>query len=258
MKNTHELKRFPRSRVATIDTFAVGLRKHHVSALLEFDVTDSRRRLQEERRKGIRISFNAWLIKVISNVIEQHPEAGAFLKGKKKLILFKDVNISLMVEKKVGVERVPVPLVIEKANEKSAEEISAEIEKAKNQPFSKKDIVLRKKPAPMERLYYRLPGFLRRSIWKMMLNNPRFAYHKMGNVMITSVGMIGEVKGWFIHRSIHPISFGIGSILKKSVVVNDEIKIREILNMTILVDHDLIDGAPMVRFLNDLTRQIEK
>ena len=27
--------------------------------------------------------------------------------------------------------------------------------------------------------------------------------------------------------------------------------------MTILVDHDVIDGAPMVRFLNKLTRSIE-
>jgi len=39
--------------------------------------------------------------------------------------------------------------------------------------------------------------------------------------------------------------------------VNNEILIREILNMTILVDHDVIDGAPMVRLLNDLTRLIE-
>jgi pyruvate/2-oxoglutarate dehydrogenase complex dihydrolipoamide acyltransferase (E2) component len=80
----------------------------------------------------------------------------------------------------------------------------------------------------------------------------------MGNAVITSVGMMGKINGWFIHRSVHPISFGVGSILKKPVVTGDEIKIREILNMTILVDHDVVDGAQMVRFLNDLTRMIEK
>jgi pyruvate/2-oxoglutarate dehydrogenase complex dihydrolipoamide acyltransferase (E2) component len=79
----------------------------------------------------------------------------------------------------------------------------------------------------------------------------------MGNVVITSVGMMGLINGWFIHKSVHPLSFGIGSILKKPVVINNEIKIREILNMTILADHDVIDGAPMVRFLNDLTKYIE-
>jgi pyruvate/2-oxoglutarate dehydrogenase complex dihydrolipoamide acyltransferase (E2) component len=109
----------------------------------------------------------------------------------------------------------------------------------------------------VEKLYYHLPGFMRRSVWKILLGNPKLAFRKMGNVVITSVGMMGKLNGWFIHRSVHPISFGIGSVLKKPVVIHDEIKIREILNMTILVDHDLIDGASMVRLLNDLTREIE-
>ena len=102
-----------------------------------------------------------------------------------------------------------------------------------------------------------MPGFLRRTAWRIMLRNPKFIYNKMGNAIITSVGMIGKINGWFIHRSIHPVSFGVGSILKKPVVINDEVKIREILNMTILIDHDVIDGAPMVRLLNDLTKYIE-
>ncbi|MDX9773136.1 MAG: 2-oxo acid dehydrogenase subunit E2 [Bacteroidales bacterium] len=69
--------------------------------------------------------------------------------------------------------------------------------------------------------------------------------------------MIARVNGWFIHRSVHPVSFGIGSVIKKPVVVNDEVKVREILNMTILVDHDLVDGALMVHLLKDLTNSIE-
>jgi len=79
----------------------------------------------------------------------------------------------------------------------------------------------------------------------------------MGNVAVTSVGMTGKINGWFIHKSVHPVSFGVGSVIKKPVVIDNEIKIRDILNMTILVDHDVIDGAPMVRLLNDLTNYIE-
>jgi pyruvate/2-oxoglutarate dehydrogenase complex dihydrolipoamide acyltransferase (E2) component len=90
-----------------------------------------------------------------------------------------------------------------------------------------------------------------------MLSNPGFAYKKMGNAAVTSVGMIGKVNGWFIHRSVHPVSFGIGSVIKKPVVIDNEIRIRDILNMTVLVDHDLVDGAPMVRMLKDLTIYIE-
>jgi len=257
MKKSYTLKEFPRSRIATFDTFSVGMMKHHVSALLEFDVTDSRRKLQESRRKGQNVSFNGWIIKIISNVVQQHPEAAAFLYSTRKLIIFDGINISIAVEKEIDGEKVPIPLVIEKTNEKSAIEITAEIEKAKNRMLSERDIVLEKKPAPYESLYYRLPGFLRRAFWKIMLRNPGYAYGKMGNVMITSVGMIGRINGWFIHTSVHPLSFGIGSVLKKTVVIDNRVEIREILNMTILVDHDVIDGGQMVRFLKELTRQIE-
>jgi len=253
----HYYSNIPQSRIATFDVFSFGLKKHHVNALLEFDVTESRRKLSDLRKNGTNISFNAWLIKAISRALEKHPEAASFLYSKKKLITFKDHNISFLVEKRIGNERVPLPMLIEQVNMKSALDISREIEHVKNQMITNKDVVLDKKSTFYERLYYHLPGFLRRMTWRYILNHPRFAYKKMGNVSITSPGMMGKVNGWFIHRSIHPISFGIGSVLKKPAVVDNEIKVREILNVTLLIDHDVIDGAPMVRFLKELTKNIE-
>ena len=186
-----------------------------------------------------------------------HPEAAAFRCNKNKLIIFNDINVSLLVEKKIGDAKVPIPLVIEKVNEKTALQITHEIEQAKGQELQSRDIVLKKQSTFYERLYYRLPGFLRRLFWGMLLRRPKSAFKTMGNVAVTSVGMIGRINGWFIHKSVHPVSFGVGSVLRKPVVIENEIKIREILNMTVLVDHDVIDGSPMVRFLNDLTNYIE-
>jgi hypothetical protein len=253
----HYYTNIPQSRIATFDIYSFGLKKHHVNALLEFDVTESRRKLSDLRKNGTNISFNAWLIKAISRALEKHPEAASFLYSKKKLITFKDHNISFLVEKQIGDQRVPLPMVIEQVNLKSALDISREIEQVKSQMITNKDVVLDKKSTMYERLYYHLPGFLRKMVWRYILNHPKFAYKKMGNVAITSPGMMGKVNGWFIHRSIHPISFGIGSVLKKPAVVNNEIQIREMLNVTLLIDHDVIDGAPMVRFLKELTKNIE-
>ncbi len=258
MNKEFSYRAVPGSRIATFDTFAIGLKKHHVAALLEFDVTYSRKMLQVSRRDGVNISFNGWLIKVIGTVLKDHPEAASYLCGKRRIMVFKDINISILVEKMINGERVPIPVVIEKANEKTAQEITAEIENAKKQELSGGDVVINRRSRVSERLYYHLPGFARRFAWKMMLGNPRFAFRQMGNAVVTSVGMMGKVNGWFIHRSVHPVSFGIGSVIKKPVVVDNEIKIREMLNMTILVDHDLVDGAPMVRLLKDLTSSIEK
>jgi hypothetical protein len=78
--NFHEI---PQSRIATFDVSSIGILKHHVSALLEFDVTDSRKKLKDLKRNGIKVSFNAWIIKVISKTLELHPEAAAFLYNKR-------------------------------------------------------------------------------------------------------------------------------------------------------------------------------
>ena len=253
--NYHKI---PQSRIATFDVCSIGSFKHHIAALLEFDVTVSRGKLKEFKKNGIKTSFNAWIIKVISKALDQHKEASAYLFSKRKLIIFNDINISIIVEKNLHDKKVPIPLVIEKANEKTVLEINREIEDAKNQVLSDKDVVLNKQSKAYERFYYLLPGFLRRMIWRFILGHPKIAFEKMGNAAITSLGMAGRINGWFIQKSVHPVSFGIGSVIKKPAVIDGEIKIREILNMTILLDHDVIDGAPMVRFINDLTRYIEK
>lgn len=257
MTENYRFQNIVRSRIATFDIFDVGLQKHHINAMLEFDVTESRAKLRDLRKNGISVSFNGWLIKVIGSVLKKHPEAAAFFYSKKKLMIFDDINVSLLVEKKIGESKVPIPLVIEKVNEKTAQEITREIEQAKNQELNRADIVLRKQSSSYQRLYYHLPGFIRRLFWRLLLKSPKAAFKTMGNVAVTSIGMIGKINGWFIHKSVHPISFGIGSILRKPAVIDNEIKIREILNMTILVDHDVIDGAPMVRFLDDLTNYLE-
>lgn len=257
MTHSYQYVPFPRSRLATLDVYSIAAKKHHVCALLEFDVTESRHNLSTLRKGGMNISFNAWLIKAISLSLEKYPDAASFLHSKREKIIFRDHNFSFLVEKQLDGNRVPLPLVLEKVNAKSAEEISQEIENAKGIAVSNKDIVLEKRSRLYERIYYRLPGLLRRRVWKYFLSHPKTAFHKMGNVSITSPGTAGRINGWFIHKSVHPLSFGIGSVIRKPWVVKDIVEVREILNMTILIDHDVVDGAPMVRFLKELTRNIE-
>ncbi|MDD8013792.1 MAG: 2-oxo acid dehydrogenase subunit E2 [Acidobacteriota bacterium] len=249
---------FPRSRIATFDIGAISKTKHYVCALLEFNVANARKKIKEARKiRNERISFTGWLLKVIGETIHQHKEVAAFLYGRRKLIIFDDVDISIVVEKDLDGYKVPIPLVIRKANEKSAAAITAEIENAKTEKFSGGRTVLNQKANLLERAYYILPGALRRLAWRSMLCHPRFVFRKMGNVVFTSVGMIGQINGWFMQTSVHPLSFGIGSITQKPVAVGTEIKIGEVLHMTVLIDHNVVDGAPMARFVDSLTKNIE-
>ncbi len=252
---THQ---FPRSRIATIDVCSVGIQKHHISAMLEIDVTGSRDKMRQYRKKMGKISFTAWLIKVICATVHQHARSASYLLGERKIISFKEVNASFLVEKELNGEKVPFPVLLKNVNDLSIEDITGCISDSKNIRVNEKDIVLQGKSTVMEKLYYHLPGFLRRFTWRVLLKRPHSLFHKMGNVAITSVGMMGRIDGWFIPISIHPVCFGIGSVIKKPAVVDDIIVIREMLKMTVLIDHDVMDGAPMARFISELTHNIER
>ncbi len=257
-KRSYKMVEFPRSRIATFDIGAIGKTKHYVAALLEFNVSATRNKIRSARKiHNARISFTGWLLKAIGETIHQHKEVAAFLHGRRKLIVFDDIDISIVVEKELDGTKVPIPLVIRKISEKSAADITAEIENAKMEKFSNERVVLNQGASILERSYYSLPGAIRRMAWRFMLKHPRIVFSKMGNVVVTSVGMMGRINGWFMQTSVHPLSFGIGSIIKKPVAVDDEIRIGEVLHLTVLVDHNVVDGAPMARFVNSLTENIE-
>jgi pyruvate/2-oxoglutarate dehydrogenase complex dihydrolipoamide acyltransferase (E2) component len=256
--NEYKTEEFPKTRIATFDVCAIGKQKHQISAMIEADVTEGRRKIKELRGRNKRISFTAWLIKVISMTIKNHGHTAGYRKGKRKIIIFNDINVSMAVEKKINGARIPIPLVIEKANERSLDSITGQINDAKEKLLTEKDIVIHTKPSRAESLYYHMPGFARRLVWKYLIKHPVSAFKKMGNVAFTSVGISGNLSKWFIPISVHPICFGISNVARKPIVRGSNIEIREILNMTVLIDHDVIDGAQMARFISDLSCNIEE
>ncbi len=250
---------FPKSRLATTDIGQIGLKKHHMKALIELDVTEARRLIAERRKLSHDISFNAWLIKCISQVVTEFPELHAVRRGKRQAVIFDDVDISIMIEREIGGKKVPLPYVLRQTNLKSINEITQEIKGGQQQAIEGEgDFVLgEKKDDLMMKAYYWLPGILRRWIWKVIVGSPDLTKQNMGTVMITSVGTAGRIRGWVIPVSVHPLCVAVGSVVKKPGVVHDKIETREYLSLTVLADHDVIDGAPAVRALYRLTRLIE-
>lgn len=252
----YRIHKYPRSRIATIDVCELSQRKHHVTGFLEIDVSEAREKIKKYKREKGRISFTAWLVKAISLTVREHESVAAYPGRSRNIVVFDNINVSIIVEKRVEGQRVPIPLVIEEADKLSIESITKQITDAQNEEMTKHDMVLQARSTRMERLYYSLPSFARRMAWRFMMKRPSLLYSKMGNVAITSLGMMGSINGWFVPKSIHPICLGIGSVIKKPVVVDNTVQIREMLNITVLVDHDVVDGAPIARFVNDLTKNI--
>jgi len=256
----YNIQTYPLSRVLTSDVGKLGMQKHHIKSMIEIDVTDSRIKLKRKKTgTSDKVSFTSWILKCISQAVSENKQVHALRKSKNKLIIFNDIDISVIVEKKIDDVLVPIPLVIRNVNKKNITQIYLEIDKAKKQEISnEKDYVLEQnKTNDSMKFFLLLPQFIRLIIWKIILSNPYRIKNMMGTVMVTSVGMIGDVSGWAIPYSIHPLCFTIGSIIKKPGVKDDKIEIREFLNMTILIDHDVIDGAPALRFAARLKELIE-
>ena len=167
----------PKTRIATMDVCEIGRKKHHIKALLEFDVTETRKAIKHFRHVSkCKISFTAWLIKTISKTIEEFQDSHAYLKSARKVIIFDDIDISITVEREYEGKLVPLPYVLRQTNKKNILELSNEIFEAKNQEVSEEDVVLGQKKSKIStNLYYFLPGILRRLIWQYFLKYPKAA-----------------------------------------------------------------------------------
>jgi len=255
---SYKISKFPKDRIPTLDFLAVGDNKHYVKGLIEIDVTDGRQIIHNyEKETAIKISFTAWLLKCIGKAASEYKEVHSLMKGKKEIISFDDADISVPVERLAKGLKVVMPLVIRKTNIKSVKQIHEEIRSAQSEEVERATVLGENPLKRRVKFYTKLPKSLRRFLIKKVLKNPLRVKKIMGTIIVTAVGMFGKLYGWPIPTTSHPLAFAIGGITKKPGVINDKIEIREYLTITVLVNHDVVDGAPAARFINRLKELIE-
>lgn len=248
-------------RQLIIDGLEVGRKKHYIKGFIEVDVTETRQAIRQYRRsRGNRLSFLAFFISCVVRALRDNPALNSGLK-RNKIIQFKDIDVSVAIEMSLNGERVPRLMVLRAAQQKSAQDIHDEIAHAQQQNKEQSDVVQGdEKNIKLVKAVLRLPKWLRMLLWNRLLRDPFFTKRMMGTVGITSIGMFGKMNGWPepIPTSNHTVSFALGSITKKPQVIRGEVAIREILHLTILMDHDIVDGAPAARFIEQLRRYVEQ
>lgn len=247
------------NRLPIVDVLSVSLKKHYVSALIEVDITDTREKVKQWRKQnGKGLSLLAVIAKAVSRAVQEHPRVHSMRKGKRKVIIFDDIDMCIQVEKRIKDNWVPMPYVIRKTNELSVHDIHQEIEHARLYRLGDDDVALQKEiNKPRYKLYRFLPGFIRRIFWTRFQSNPFFMKKVAGTVGITALSMYGDMTAWAVPIPNQPLSFALGGITRKPGIVGDSIQKRQYLNMTVFFDHDVVDGAPAARFLYDLKKYIQ-
>lgn len=245
-------------RRAWLNTLDLSGPKHCMYGLLEVDVTVARQFIEEYKAQtGELLSFTGYLTFCLARAVDEDKIVQAYLKGRKQLVLFEDVNVGLMIERKVGEKHALMGHVIRAANHKTYREIHQEIREAQATPvppnrgmpdWFRSAMLL---PWPFPRLFSAM--FL---LWAR--RDPTIPVSMSGTVGVTAVGMFGEgLGGWGIYTMPYSLGLVVGSIAWKPATVEGRIESREVLNLTVMFDHNIVDGGPAARFTRRLVELVE-
>jgi pyruvate/2-oxoglutarate dehydrogenase complex dihydrolipoamide acyltransferase (E2) component len=232
--------------------------KHYMYGLLEVDVTVARQFIAEHKaHTGETLSFTGFLVFCLARAADEDKVVQAYLKGRKQFVMFDDVGVSLMVEHTAGEKGALMGHVIRGANHKTYREIHQEIRSVQSEPLPpnrgiptwfRSAMLL---PWPLSKLFIVLLGMATR-------RDPTIVVSMAGTVGVTAVGMFGAGHGgWGLTPMPYSLSLVVGSTAWKPAVVEGRIEPREILHLTVMFDHDVIDGAPAARFTRRLVELIE-
>ena len=244
---------FPKVRLRIVDFLRLMQRKPVIHALTEMDVTVPRKYIREYKaRTGELLSFTAFVIFCLGKAIDEDKRMHAYRKGN-KLVLFDEVDITTLIEHEVGDEKIATPYIFRAVNKRTLRDIHLEMRAAQAEKIQKF-----KKGIPWyESAFFSMPQFLRVSVLGALGKSPHTMKRVEGTVIVTAVGMFGGGIGWGIPLTNYTLGVALGGITEKPGVVEGRVEIRDYLSMTITVDHDIIDGAPLARFIARLRELIE-
>jgi pyruvate dehydrogenase E2 component (dihydrolipoamide acetyltransferase) len=168
----------------------------------------------------IRISYNAFLVKILARVLEEHPQMNSSVVGD-EIWLWESVNLGVAMDAPGGL----VVPVVRNVNEKDLLAIQNEIDKLTSKVRSKKLV----------------PGDL-----------------QGGTFTLTSMGFLDVEAFTPILNPPETGILGVGKILEKPVVENGEIKVGQRMTLSLTFDHRIVDGADGGRFLKRVKTYIEK
>lgn len=251
MPEKYTIEPIPISRRFSFDAGYLGRRSHIIHGLLEVDVTKPRERIHAyQEATGEKISFTAYIINCLAQAVQQNPHVHAYRDWRDRLVIFEDVNINAMFEVTIKGKKVPMPHVFNAVDKRGLRAIHEELRAVQAQPLASQE-------AGFMRWFLHLPGFIRHLFYRVINRFPHTMRPISSPIMVTAVGMFGQGSAWGLPMANFTLTLTLGTINIKPLVVNDQIQIRDVLHLTVSINHDIVDGAPAARFVEALRNLIE-
>ena len=108
----------------------------------------------------------------------------------------------------------------------------------------------------VESQFYALPRFIRKIVWFFIRRDPRLFKAVAGTVALTSLPwkIDGRAIGWTI--SPMTLTLIIAATSKKVVLIDGKAVEQEVLQLNFTADHNIIDGAPLWRFISRVKKRL--
>ncbi len=255
----HSVQSLTLERQLAMDAFAALPRSHPMVAALEFDVTDALDAIDALRRAGRRVSLFAFVVRSIAVAISEHPDLNLVRHGR-RLARFDDVDVSVPVEVSTPEGNFPREVVLRRAQSSSAVELFACLEAARGRQLvsgetSDEDRWARRTMGAVRWL----PRFLRVGLIRWIMRSAFRIKMRAGTTLVTSVGKFAAIPGFAFTFDTGPraATFVVGGVASKPWVHAGQVVVRSVLPLSLIVDHDLVDGAPVARFARRLQALIE-
>jgi pyruvate/2-oxoglutarate dehydrogenase complex dihydrolipoamide acyltransferase (E2) component len=241
---------FPSSRRAVTAAVRAGRRITPMHGLLEVDVTDARRLLVGHEPP---LSTTAFVVAAVARAVAAHPEVHAYRNWRGRLVRHHHVDVQTLVEVVTGQGPFGLVHVVRDADIRGVADISIELRGVKADMASTATGRALQRLAPIAG---RVPGVFP-AMYAVMSRSVR-AHQLAGTVQVTAVGMFAGGGGSAIASpTLASTSVVVGGLSRRPRVVGDEIAVRDVLDLTVTVDHNVVDGAPATRFGADLRHRME-
>jgi 2-oxoglutarate dehydrogenase E2 component (dihydrolipoamide succinyltransferase) len=172
-----------------------------------------------EKAHGVRLGFMSFFVKAAARALAEFPEVNAYVDGT-EVVYNRFYNVGVAISTDAGL-LVPVLRDVDAMD-------FAEVER-------------------------RIMDFAERARARRLLPDE----FSGGTFTITNGGVFGSMLSTPIPSPPQTAVMGMHSIVKRPVVVNDEIVVRPIMYLALTYDHRIIDGKQAIGFLNRIKDQIE-
>ncbi|MBK7399451.1 MAG: 2-oxo acid dehydrogenase subunit E2 [Myxococcales bacterium] len=246
--------RFPTERRLVLDTLHLGHEKPMMHGLLEVDVTLARQRIAAHREQtGVSLSFTAFVLHCLGQAAAAHPAVHARRDWFGRLVEFDDVDATVIVETEVEGRKFALAHVVRDLQRRTVQDVHDELRSVQRGGMHTLSPALRLGSW----LVLHTPAAVRRLGYRAVLGSPTFAKRHTGTMLVSAVGMFGGGVGWGLSApGIHDLSILVGGIAPRPPLSPDASP-REVLCLTVSANHEIVDGAPLARFVRDLTGALQ-